>query len=134
MATMPLAEERSRPTASSRLYATLIWVGRRRRAVAGLVIAAIAAIVVLDVRGYSFTARRVAAGGIQTAVAIALAVAAYRVILQSITRNAWRCGSSQPVLGDGAYIGDGIASKSAIANDHGRTNCRAPCRPVESRR
>jgi small-conductance mechanosensitive channel len=90
MPTAPLTDQRSNLTASSRFYATLFWLGRRRRAAAGLVITAIAAIVVLDVRGYSFTARRVAAGGIQTAVAIALAVVAYRVILQAITRNAWR--------------------------------------------
>jgi small-conductance mechanosensitive channel len=88
--TPQLAGQRSELTASSRFHALLFWLARRRRAIAGIVIAAIAAIVVLDVRGYSFTARRVAAGGIQTAVAIALAVTAYRVILQTITRNAWR--------------------------------------------
>jgi small-conductance mechanosensitive channel len=88
--TTPLTDHQGHLTASARFYAALFWLGRRRRAVAGLVITAIAAIVVLDVRGYSFTARRVAAGGIQTAVAIALAVAAYRVLLQVISRNAWR--------------------------------------------
>ena len=56
----------------------------------GLVLAAMAAIIVLDVRGYSFTARRLALGGSQTAVAIALAAAAYRAIAQAISRNAWR--------------------------------------------
>ena len=88
--TTSAADHRDEQSAYSRFYAALFWLGRRRRVVAGLVIAAIAAIVVLDVRGYSFTARRVAAGGIQTAVAIALAVATYRVILQAIGRNAWR--------------------------------------------
>ncbi len=44
----------------------------------------------LDVRGYSFTARRLAVGGSQTAVAIALAAAAYRAIARAISRNAWR--------------------------------------------
>ena len=68
----------------------LVWLGRRRRLVAGLMLAAIAAIIVLDVRGYSFTARRLALGGSQTTVAIALAAAAYRAIAQAISRNAWR--------------------------------------------
>ena len=86
----PLTDQRDPMTASSRFYAALFGLGRRRRAVAGLVITAIAAIVVLDVRGYSFTARRVAAGGIQTTITIALAVAAYRITSQAITRNAWR--------------------------------------------
>ena len=49
-----------------------------------------ASIIVLDVRGYSFTARRLAVGGSQTAWSIALAVAAYRAIGRAISRNAWR--------------------------------------------
>jgi small-conductance mechanosensitive channel len=88
--TTPVTAHEGQLAASARFYAALFWLGRRRRVVAGFVIAAIAVIIVLDVRGYSFTARRVAAGGIQTAVAIALAVATYRVILQAIGRNAWR--------------------------------------------
>ena len=86
----PPTDQQGPLTASSRFYAALFWLGRRRRAVAGLVITAIAAIVVLDARGYSFTARRVAAGGIQTTVTIALAIAAYRVTSQAITRDLWR--------------------------------------------
>jgi potassium efflux system protein len=58
--------------------------------VAGLVLATIGSIIILDVRGYSFTARRLAIGGSQTAVAILLAVAAYRAIGRAIVRNAWR--------------------------------------------
>jgi potassium efflux system protein len=81
---------RFQPSASSRIYAGLAWFGRRRRLVAGLVLAAIAAIIALDFRGYSFTARRLALGGSQTAVAIALAVVAYRAITGAISRNASR--------------------------------------------
>ncbi len=88
------ATTESRPpstfSVSSRAYAGLVWLGRRRRLVTGLILAAIAAVIVLDVRGYSFTARRLAVGGSQTTVAIALAVAAYRAIAQAISRNAWR--------------------------------------------
>jgi small-conductance mechanosensitive channel len=68
----------------------LLWLGRRRRMVAGLVLAAMAAIVALDVRGYSFTARRLAIGGLQTTVAIVVAAAFYRAIAQGISQNAWR--------------------------------------------
>ena len=75
---------------SSRAYAGLIWLRRRRRLVTGLILASIAAVIALDVRGYSFTARRLALGGSQTTLAIALAVAAYRAIAQAISRNAWR--------------------------------------------
>jgi small-conductance mechanosensitive channel len=75
---------------SSRAYAGLVWLGRRRRLVTGLILASIAAVIALDVRGYSFTARRLALGGSQTTLAIAVAVAAYRAIAQAISQNAWR--------------------------------------------
>ena len=75
---------------SSWAYAGLVWLGRRRRLVTGLVLATIAAIIALDVRGYSFTARRLALGASQTTVAIALALAAYRAVAKAISRNAWR--------------------------------------------
>jgi len=80
----------SHPSTFSWVYAGLVWFARRRRLVAGLVLAAIASIIALDARGYSFTARRLAAGGSQTAAAIALGAAAYRAILGAISRNAWR--------------------------------------------
>jgi potassium efflux system protein len=75
---------------SSWVYAGLLWLGRRRRLVATLVLAAMGAIIVLDARGYSFTARRLALGGSQTTVAIAVAVAVYRAIGRAIDQNAWR--------------------------------------------
>jgi potassium-dependent mechanosensitive channel len=75
---------------SSRILAGLVWLGRRPRVVAYLILTAIASIIVLDVRGYGFTARRLAVGGSQTAVVIALAVAAFRAIARAISQNAWR--------------------------------------------
>ena len=81
---------RSSHSASSRIHAGLAWLGRYRRSVACLALAALASIIVLDVRGYSFTARRLAAGGSQTAIAVAVAVATYRSIGRAISRNAWR--------------------------------------------
>jgi len=76
--------------AGSHMHAGLRWLGKRRRMMAGLVLVAIASIIILDVRGYSFTARRLAAGGSQTILLIAGAVAAYRAIGRAINRNAWR--------------------------------------------
>jgi small-conductance mechanosensitive channel len=68
----------------------LAWLSRHRRLVACLALAALASIIVLDVRGYSFTARRLATGSSQTMLAIALAMVAYRAIGGTISRNAWR--------------------------------------------
>jgi potassium efflux system protein len=76
--------------ALNRVYAGLVWLGRRRRSVAGLVLVTVASVIVLDVRGYSFTARRLAVGGLQTALAIALAATAYRGIARAISQNVWR--------------------------------------------
>jgi small-conductance mechanosensitive channel len=73
-----------------RLHRGLAWLSRHRRAVASLTLAALASIIVLDVRGYSFTARRLAAGGSQTLLAIAVASVTYRAIGRAISRNAWR--------------------------------------------
>jgi potassium efflux system protein len=73
-----------------RVHAGLVWLGRHRRLLAYIGLAAAGSIIMLDVRGYSFTARRLAIGGSQTAVLLTLAVAAYRAIGSVIGRNAWR--------------------------------------------
>ena len=75
---------------SSWARAILLWLGRRRSLVAGFALATIAAIIALDVRGYSFTARRLALGVAQSTVAISLALVVYRAIAKVISRNAWR--------------------------------------------
>jgi small-conductance mechanosensitive channel len=77
-------------TVAFRVHLGLAWLGTHRRTVASIALAALASIIVLDVRGYSFTARRLAAGGSQTLLAVALAVVAYRAICRTISRNAWR--------------------------------------------
>jgi small-conductance mechanosensitive channel len=66
------------------------WVARRRRLVAFMVLATMAAIIALDVRGYSFTAWRLAIGFIQTLVAITVALTVHRAIARMISENAWR--------------------------------------------
>jgi small-conductance mechanosensitive channel len=75
---------------SMRFHRGLAWLSRHRRAVAYFVLASVASIIVLDVRGYSFTARRLAAGGSQTLLAVGLAIFAYRALVRTINRNAWR--------------------------------------------
>jgi small-conductance mechanosensitive channel len=71
----------------ARLRAILIWLAQHRLITASTVLAAFAAIIVLDVRGYSFTARRMAIGGSQTVVVIVLAVAAYHLVARAISQN-----------------------------------------------
>jgi len=75
---------------ASRVYAGLVWISRRRRVAAGLVLAAIAVVIVLDVRGYSVSARRLAVAGSQTGVAIALGAAAYRAMVRAIDQHVVR--------------------------------------------
>ena len=93
LTTIPDADSDSSPqpfSVSGWCYSGLLWLGRRRRLIAAIVLAAMAGIIVLDVRGYSFTARRLATGGSQTIVVIALAAAAYRTLVQEIGKNARR--------------------------------------------
>jgi potassium efflux system protein len=87
----PVPGWRSSPTAAStRLDAMLDWLGAHRRLVSWLVLAGIAFIIVLDIRGYSFSARRLAIGGSQTALLIVVACAVYHLIARTIGRHAWR--------------------------------------------
>jgi potassium efflux system protein len=75
---------------TSRVHAGLVWLSRRRRSAGWLVLVAIASVIVLDVRGYSFSAHRLAIAGSQTAMVVVLCVAAYRAILRAIDQHAWR--------------------------------------------
>jgi potassium efflux system protein len=66
------------------------WLGRHRRIAAIAVLAAIGLVIVLDSRGYSFTARRLALGAGQTLVLLGFCFGLYRMILQAIDLHAWR--------------------------------------------
>jgi potassium efflux system protein len=70
----------------SPVHAGLAWISRHRRLAALLPIAAIGAVIVLDVCGYSFSARRLAVAGTQTAAVIAVCAAAYRALVRAIDR------------------------------------------------
>ncbi len=91
-----LAMESADPSAAaaeaggSRVHAGLAWISRRRRGAALLLLAGIGAVIVLDVRGYSYSARRLAVAGSQTAVGIALCVAVYRTMARAIDRRVGR--------------------------------------------
>jgi potassium-dependent mechanosensitive channel len=77
-------------TEGARALVGLFWLARRRRLVSSLILAAVAIVIVLDVRGYSFTARRLASGGWQTMLVIVLAAALYRSSARAISANGWR--------------------------------------------
>ena len=66
------------------------WLNRHRRMVCWSVLVAIAAVVALDVLGYSFTARRLAIGAVQSGTLCCLCWVSYRLILRAIDRHAWR--------------------------------------------
>ena len=68
----------------------LDWISRRRRLVAWIVLALAGGIVALDVRGYSFTARRLAVGGTETLALCLICWAFYRGASRIITQNAKR--------------------------------------------
>ncbi len=74
----------------SRVHAGLAWISRHRRVAALLLLVGIGAVIVLDVRGYSYSARRLGVAGSQTAVVIALGVSAYRAAARAIERRVGR--------------------------------------------
>ena len=74
----------SSKSAAMRLHQGLAWLGRHRRLAMFTLLAASGSIIVLDIRGYSFTARRLAAGSWQTLLVALLALAGYRWIARAI--------------------------------------------------
>jgi potassium-dependent mechanosensitive channel len=74
----------------SRLHAMLRWLGTHRRLVSWLLLLGIASIIVLDIRGYSFSARRLAIGGSQTALVIAVACAVHHLIARTVDHHSGR--------------------------------------------
>jgi len=78
--------------------AKLGWVGRQRRLVAPMVLAAFASIFVLDAAGYHFTARRFTSGGLVIAVIFGGCWAGYTLLVRLIDRHAWRWNSPKPAL------------------------------------
>jgi potassium efflux system protein len=75
---------------STRVQKVFNWLARHRRMVAALLVLAVAGVILLDVRGYSFTARRLAAGGTESLVAILLALALQRGLAPAVAAHYWR--------------------------------------------
>lgn len=96
MASLALEPEGESATDGSRIQAGLAWMSRRRRWGAIVVLAACGAIIVLDVRGYSYSARRLAVAGSQTAIVIALGVAVFRAAARGIDRHVGRWARPRP--------------------------------------
>ena len=66
------------------------WLNRHRRLLGGVAVAAVASIIVLDAVGYSYSARRLAAGMVGSLVATAVAWGIHRITVRAIDQHAWR--------------------------------------------
>ena len=77
-------------TAVSESPSWIAWLSRRRRFVAWMLLGITAAIVVLDVRGYRFTSRRLAAGGSESLAVLLICWALNRSANRLITQHARR--------------------------------------------
>jgi potassium efflux system protein len=75
---------------ASRFMAGLSWLSTGRRYVLRLILVGVVLVIVLDVRGYSFTAKRLAIGWTSTAVILATALVLYRASARTIAANAGR--------------------------------------------
>jgi potassium efflux system protein len=95
----------------SRMRASLEWLGRNRHFVGWALLLCMGSIIVLDVRGYSFTARRLAMGSSQTALVIALAFTFYQLVARAIRENLWRW--SQPNRSWATRLTSAVALRAA---------------------
>jgi potassium-dependent mechanosensitive channel len=77
---------------SSRPFTWLTWLSQRRRPVAWVFLAMIAGIIVLDVRGYRYTARRLSLGGAESLAVFVMCWVLHRGLSRIIAQSAWRWG------------------------------------------
>ena len=66
------------------------WLIRHRRLAASTFLASLSGVILLDLLGYSFSARRLASGGWQSLAAVGLCWGFHRFLSKSIDRRAWR--------------------------------------------
>ncbi|WP_165232510.1 mechanosensitive ion channel family protein [Aquisphaera insulae] len=76
----------------------VVWISRRRRFVAWTILAVVAAIVMLDVRGYRFTARRLAAGSTQSLLLFVACWTLHRGLSRLLARRARARQAHRPGL------------------------------------
>jgi potassium efflux system protein len=93
------------------------WFARHRRLVALAVLSAIGLVIVLDARGYSFTARRLALGAGQTLVLVGFCYGLYRMILQVIDLHAWRWIRVKHGQGSATAYAGGVTSDDSGSPD-----------------
>ncbi len=113
----------------------LAWISRRRRVAAWTVLALAGGIVALDVRGYSFTARRLAMGGTET-LALCLTCWAFhrgasRLIAQHATRWAGPRGSGTLVLSTADATGATTLEPVAAASPFEGGSAADPVQPED---
>jgi potassium efflux system protein len=78
------------PNESLSWSSTLSWLSRRRRLLGWIFLALVAGVIILDVRGYRFTARRLASGGAETLIVFTFCWALTRGSCRFITQHARR--------------------------------------------
>jgi potassium efflux system protein len=76
-----------------------------QRLISSGAIAGVAGVIALDVRGYSFSARRLATGAVGSLAVLAVCWGLYRVLLRAIDRRAWRWVKVGSVAGGGEDAG-----------------------------
>ncbi len=90
------------------------WLNRRRRALAWSLLAVIGAVIVLDARGYSYSARRIGVGAAQFLGVVVFCWGLYRLLLKAISNQAWRWMCSGP---SGAPLPDDATDDSGQPTD-----------------
>jgi small-conductance mechanosensitive channel len=66
------------------------WVGRKRRAVRIVMLAALAVVIGLEVRGYGYSARRLAMAGMQSIILIGSCWVVHRLAVMLLANHTWR--------------------------------------------
>jgi potassium efflux system protein len=112
------------------MHASLAWLGRHRRIAGWALLASVAAVIVLDVRGYSFTARRLAVGGSETGLVIALALSVYQLVSRAIRENLWRWG--QPNRSWASRLTSAVALRAAARSRLAGPGIESPPAPADA--
>jgi len=66
------------------------WIGRHARILSTLILAGVAAVIVLDARGYSYSSRKLASGALGSLGVLFVCWGLHRVLIRTIDRHSWR--------------------------------------------
>ncbi|WP_165250887.1 mechanosensitive ion channel family protein [Paludisphaera soli] len=108
--------------------AWVTWCLRRARAISRLIVAFGVVVVVLDFRGYSFAAGRLALGGVESLVVFMLSWAIHRVVARLI---AWRLRLDARTNRLWASAASYLAARSRSAHAAGAAPGSAPAEPTD---